>query len=112
MITRETVDGKLATVSYLTTDWEPCAPKNAELVKIVFDDGGVLFGTREVGGGSLPDAYAAAAARQTHLSEEQRAALLQRLQADAAAPTVRPTPPVEMDVPESTQTIIVRKAKG
>ncbi len=64
------------------------------------------------GGGSLPDAYAAAAARQTHLSEEQRAALLQRLQADAAAPTVRPTPPVEMDAPEPTQTIIVRKAKG
>ena len=82
------------------------------LVKIVFDDGGELFGTREVGGGSLPDAYAAAAARQTHLSETQRAALLQRLQADAAAPIVRPTPPVELDVPESTQTIIVRKAKG
>lgn len=30
-----------------TDKWEPCAPKDAALVKVVFDEGGVLFGTRQ-----------------------------------------------------------------
>jgi len=46
MITKEVVNGKQATVSHLTDTWEPCDPKDAALVKVVFDDGsGVLFGT-------------------------------------------------------------------
>jgi hypothetical protein len=46
MITREVVDGKQATVSHLNDKWELCDPKDATMVKVVFDDGGVLFGTR------------------------------------------------------------------
>lgn len=46
-ITREVVKGKPATVSHLTDTWEPCEPKDATMVKVVFDDGsGILFGTR------------------------------------------------------------------
>jgi hypothetical protein len=45
-ITREVIDGKQATVSHLTEMWEPCDPKDAAIVKVVFDEGGVLFGTR------------------------------------------------------------------
>ncbi len=44
MTTRETVNGRLATVSHLTEAWVPCAPKDASIVKVVFDDGEVLFG--------------------------------------------------------------------
>ena len=48
MITKEVVNGKQATVSHLTDTWELCAPKDATIVKVVFDDGsGVLFGTRK-----------------------------------------------------------------
>lgn len=45
-ITREVVDGKKATVSHLTDKWEPCEPKDAQIVKVVFDEGGVLFGVK------------------------------------------------------------------
>lgn len=45
MITREVVEGKQATVSHLNDKWEPVAPKDATIVKVVFDEGGVLFGT-------------------------------------------------------------------
>ena len=44
MTTRETVNGKLATVTHLTEAWVPCAPEEAAIVKVVFDDGEVLFG--------------------------------------------------------------------
>ena len=47
MITREIVDGKHATVAHLTDKWEPCAPKDAQIVKVMFDDGGVRFGVRQ-----------------------------------------------------------------
>jgi hypothetical protein len=47
MTTRETVNGKLATVSHLTEEWQPCAPEEAAIVKVEFDDGGVLFGFRK-----------------------------------------------------------------
>ena len=32
-------------MSHLNDKWEPCDPKEATLVKVVFDEGGVLFGT-------------------------------------------------------------------
>jgi hypothetical protein len=43
-VTRELVNGKQATVSHLNDKWEPCDPKDAKLVKVVFDDGGIVFG--------------------------------------------------------------------
>ena len=49
-ITREVVNGKQATVSHLTDTLEPCAPADAAMVKVVFDDGGVLFGVRKADG--------------------------------------------------------------
>jgi hypothetical protein len=46
MITLEIVDGKSAQVSHLTDTWQPCDPKDATMVKVMFDGGGVLFGKR------------------------------------------------------------------
>jgi hypothetical protein len=46
MTTRETVNGKLATVAHLTDAWVPCTPEEAAIVKVVFDDGGILVGFR------------------------------------------------------------------
>ena len=43
MITDEIVNGRKAKVSYLTNKWEPCAPKDADMIKIMFDDGQVAF---------------------------------------------------------------------
>ena len=43
MITDEIVNGKKAKVSHLTDNWEPCAPKDAYMIKIIFDDGQVAF---------------------------------------------------------------------
>jgi len=46
MITQEMVNGKEATVTYVSAEWELCEPKDAAIVKVVFNDGsGVLFGT-------------------------------------------------------------------
>jgi hypothetical protein len=47
MTTRETVNGKLASVTHLTDAWVPCVPEEAAIVKVVFDDGEVLFGFRK-----------------------------------------------------------------
>jgi hypothetical protein len=47
MITHEVVNGKQATVSHMSDTWEPCDPKDAAMVKVVFDDGGVVFGFRK-----------------------------------------------------------------
>jgi hypothetical protein len=46
MITREIIDGKPATVSHLSDKLELCDPKDATFVKVIFDEGGVLFGKR------------------------------------------------------------------
>jgi hypothetical protein len=43
MITDEIVNGRKAKVSHLTDNWEPCAPKDAYMIKILFDDGQVAF---------------------------------------------------------------------
>jgi len=43
MITDEIVNGRKAKVSHLTSAWEPCAPKDADMIKIMFDDGQVAF---------------------------------------------------------------------
>jgi hypothetical protein len=43
MITDEIVNGRKAKVSHLTANWEPCASKDADMIKIIFDDGQVDF---------------------------------------------------------------------
>jgi hypothetical protein len=47
MITREVVNGKPATVAFLNDRWEPVAPEHATMVEVTFDDGRVMFGTKE-----------------------------------------------------------------
>ena len=43
MIVSTTVEGRKATVAYLHSDWTLAEPANADLLKVVFDDGGVIF---------------------------------------------------------------------
>jgi len=43
MIKRETIDGKEAWAAYLTRDMEPADEDEAELIKLIFDDGKVMF---------------------------------------------------------------------
>ena len=43
MIKRETIDGREAFVAYLTRDMEPAGEDDADLIKIIFDDGQVMF---------------------------------------------------------------------
>lgn len=43
MIERQKVDGRDATVAYLNLDMEPTTVDDAELVKVIFDDGQILF---------------------------------------------------------------------
>lgn len=43
MIARETIDGRKATVAYMTRRFEPADKAEAELVKVRFDDGEVVF---------------------------------------------------------------------
>ena len=45
MIERLTIDGRAASVAYLTGDMQPAPKDNAELVKIIFDDGEIQFVT-------------------------------------------------------------------
>jgi len=44
MIERQEVDGRMATVSYLTNEFQPASKDEAELIKVVFDDAELLFG--------------------------------------------------------------------
>ena len=39
-IRRMTVEGRPATVSYISYSFEPMPPDDADMVKVVFDDGG------------------------------------------------------------------------
>lgn len=43
MIEQQTIDGREATIAYMDMDWNPVGKDDAELVKIVFDDGEMLF---------------------------------------------------------------------
>lgn len=43
MIQQQTIDGRKATVAYLTSGFEPTDEDSAALVKVMFDDGGVHF---------------------------------------------------------------------
>lgn len=43
MIVRETVEGRPATVHYLTSDLKPSDPDNAQLIKVNFDDGQTMW---------------------------------------------------------------------
>jgi hypothetical protein len=45
MIERQTIDGKDATVAYLSADFTPVDADKAELIKIIYDDGNVVFAT-------------------------------------------------------------------
>lgn len=43
MVKRELINGRLATVNYLTLDLEPANPQDAEIIKVLFDDGETMF---------------------------------------------------------------------
>jgi len=43
MIERTEVDGRPATVAYITGDFQPATKEDWELAKIIFDDGEVVF---------------------------------------------------------------------
>lgn len=45
MIERQTVDDRPAMVAYLTKDMRPADKDDAEMAKILFDDGEVVFVT-------------------------------------------------------------------
>ena len=46
MIERRTINGRRATVAYLTKEFTPADKDDYELVKIVFDDGDMMFATK------------------------------------------------------------------
>ena len=43
MLKREVVDGRKATLAYIKKNFEPCDPDEADLIKIMFDDGEIVF---------------------------------------------------------------------
>jgi hypothetical protein len=43
MIERTIIDGRVASVAYLTDDFQPAGIETATLLKIIFDDGMVAF---------------------------------------------------------------------
>lgn len=45
MIERQTIDGREATVAYLTADFEPAGKDDWHMAKVIFDDGEVVFVT-------------------------------------------------------------------
>lgn len=47
MIERTTIDGKPATVAYLKGDMTPASKEDHTHVKVIFDDGTVVFATRK-----------------------------------------------------------------
>jgi len=54
MIRREIVDGKPATVAYLDDQFQPVAPGEAMIVKVIFDDGRVAFGVIPIASPASP----------------------------------------------------------
>jgi hypothetical protein len=42
-IERTTVEGRKATVAYILDDFTPTTPDKATLIKVLFDDGDILF---------------------------------------------------------------------
>ena len=47
MIERTTVDGKPATVAYLKGDFVPASKEDCTFIKVIFDNGNVMFATKE-----------------------------------------------------------------
>jgi hypothetical protein len=43
MIERQTIDGREASVAYLTEDFQPADKEGWYLAKVIFDDGEVVF---------------------------------------------------------------------
>ena len=56
MIERTTVEGKPATVAYLKGDFVPATKEDCTFVKVIFDDGNVMFATKEKGKANVKDA--------------------------------------------------------
>ena len=54
MIERTTIDGKPATVAYLKGRMEPASKEDHTFVKVVFDDGTIVFATKEQGDDKVP----------------------------------------------------------
>ena len=46
MITRDTIEGRPATVAYINDRFEPVSADDATMVKVIFDDGEVRFGIK------------------------------------------------------------------
>jgi hypothetical protein len=44
MIENTVVNGRKATVAYIKRDFTPATKETAEMVKVIFDDGEVIFG--------------------------------------------------------------------
>ncbi len=55
MIERQKIDGREATVAYLTTEFAPAEKDAAELVKVIFDDGETIFLSTSVDARPDPD---------------------------------------------------------
>lgn len=47
MIERTVIDGKAATVAYLKGNMEPATKEDHTYVKVIFDNGNVVFATKE-----------------------------------------------------------------
>ncbi len=47
MIERHIFDGRLAWIGYLDANWKACAKGSETIVKVIFDDGEILFLTHE-----------------------------------------------------------------
>ena len=55
MIERTTVEGKPATVAYLTGNMQPATKEDHTFVKVIFDDGTVVFARKEQADDQVPN---------------------------------------------------------
>ena len=54
MIERQTIDGRDATIAYLTNKFAPATADTAQYVKVVFDDGEMFFLLTDIPPGARP----------------------------------------------------------
>jgi hypothetical protein len=54
MIERQTIDGRDATIAYLTNKFAPATADTAQYVKVVFDDGEMFFLLTDIPPGTQP----------------------------------------------------------
>lgn len=55
MIEQVTIDGKKATVAYLNDDMTPATKEDHTLVKVIFEDGTLMFGRKEQADDKVPN---------------------------------------------------------